>query len=117
MCLRLVLAVGLKPLPHEGHRIQPQDDALLSTRIAPLYADQGGDVYAVLDNPLLDLLNVKYVLTEHAIPNPSWQEIYRDDSIGVYENREVMPRGRPVPEARVAPVEIPPSTSSVWPET
>ena len=30
----------------------------------------GGDVYAVLDNPLLDLLNVKYVLTEHDHPQP-----------------------------------------------
>ncbi len=86
-------------------RIQPQDDELLYNRIAPLYANQGGDVYAVLDNPLLDLLNVKYVLTEHAIPNPSWQEIYRDDSIGVYENREVMPRVLLVPEARVAPAD------------
>ncbi len=86
-------------------RIQPQDDELLYNRIAPLYAQQGGDVYAVLDNPLLDLLNVKYVLTEHAIPNPSWQEIYRDDTIGVYENREVLPRVMLVPEARVAPAE------------
>ncbi len=60
-------------------RIPPQDDELLYNRIAPLYANQGGDVYAVLDNPLLDLLNVKYILTEHYIPNPTWQEIYRDD--------------------------------------
>ena len=94
------------------NRIQPQDDELLYNRIAPLYADQGGDVYAVLDNPLLDLLNVKYVLTEHAIPNPSWQEIYRDDSVGVYENREVMPRVMLVPEAQVAPAEQQPLTES-----
>ena len=73
-------------------RIQPQANELLYNRIAPLYAEQGGDVYAVLDNPLLDLLNVKYVLTEHYLPNPTWQEIYRDAGIGVYENSEVMPR-------------------------
>ncbi len=86
-------------------RIQPQENELLYNRIGPLYAEQGGDVYAVLDNPLLDLLNVKYVLTEHVIPNPSWQEIYRDAGIGVYENREVLPRVLLVPEARVAPPE------------
>jgi O-antigen/teichoic acid export membrane protein len=86
-------------------RIQPQDDELLYNRIAPLYAEQGGDVYAALDNPLLDLLNVKYVLTEHAIPNPTWQEIYRDDSIGVYENREMLPRVLLVPEARMVPAD------------
>ena len=33
-----------------------------------------------LDNPLLDLLNVKYLLSEHAVPNPPWQEIYADDA-------------------------------------
>jgi len=87
------------------NRIQPQENELLFNRIAPIYAQPGGDVYAALDNPLLDLLNVKYVLTEHHIPNPTWQEIYRDDGIGVYENQEVMPRTFLVPEARVAAVE------------
>ncbi len=73
-------------------RIAPQDNELLYNRIAPLYAQQGGDVYAVLDNPLLNLLNVKYILTEHFIPNPHWQEVYRDEAVGVYENRDVTPR-------------------------
>jgi O-antigen/teichoic acid export membrane protein len=93
-------------------RIQPQDDELLYNRIAPLYAEQGGDVYAVLDNPLLDLLNVKYVLTEHAIPNPAWREIYRDASIGVYENTEVLPRVILIPEARVLPADQQPLTET-----
>ena len=84
-------------------RIAPQADELLYNRIAPLYAQQGGDVYASLDNPLLDLLNVRYVLTEHYIPNPKWQEVYRDESVGIYENRDVLPRAFIVPEARVAP--------------
>ena len=84
-------------------RIAPQSNELLYNRIAPLYAQQGGDVYAPLDNPLLDLLNVRYVLTEHYIPNPKWQEIYRDDTVGIYENRDVLPRAFIVPEARVAP--------------
>ncbi|MBK8051512.1 MAG: hypothetical protein IPK16_33165 [Anaerolineales bacterium] len=83
-------------------RIEPQDNELLYNRIAPIYAAQGGDVYARLDNPLLDLLNVKYILTEHAIPNPTWQEVYRDGSIGVYENTEFLPRTFIADEARVA---------------
>ncbi len=85
------------------NQIAPQANELLYNRIAPLYSNPGGDVYAVLDNPLLDLLNVKYVLTEHHIPNPGWREVYRDDAIGVYENETVMPRVFLAPEARVAP--------------
>jgi hypothetical protein len=82
------------------NRIQPQANELLYNRIAPIYSQPGGDVYAALDNPLLDLLNVKYVLTEHAMcPNPGWQEIYRDESIGVYENQEVLPRVSSSPAA------------------
>ncbi len=86
-------------------RIQPQDDELLYNRIAPVYAQQGGDVYAALDNPLLDLLNVRYIMTEHYIPNPSWQEVYRDAAVGVYRNLEAYPRAFIVPEAVVAPVD------------
>ncbi|MCX6049685.1 MAG: flippase [Chloroflexi bacterium] len=83
-------------------QIAPQADELLYNRIAPLYNNPSGETYATLDNPLLDLLNVKYILTEHTIPNPSWQEVYRDQSIGVYENKEVMARVFIVPEAQVA---------------
>ena len=86
-------------------RIQPQENELLYNRIAPLYANQGGDVYGVLDDPLLDLLNVKYVLSEHAIPNPKWKELFRDASIGVYENQNVMPRAFIAREARVVPAD------------
>ncbi len=94
------------------NRIQPQENELLYNRIAPLYAQQGGDVYAALDNPLLDLLNVKYLLSEHAVPNPTWQEIYADDALRVYENREVMPRALIVPEARVVPAGEQPLTTT-----
>jgi len=45
-----------------------------------------------LDSPLLDLLNVKYVMTEEFIESPKWHLVYRDDGVRVYENREVMPR-------------------------
>ena len=82
-------------------RIAPQENELLYNRIAPLYSNVTGDPYALLDHPLLNLLNVKYLLTEHFVPDPQWQEIYRDETIGVYENRDVMPRVFLVPEARV----------------
>ncbi|MEZ4861647.1 MAG: polysaccharide biosynthesis C-terminal domain-containing protein [Caldilineaceae bacterium] len=95
-------------------QIASQENELLYNRIAPLYTNVTGDLYTILDNPLLDLLNVKYILTEHYIPNPSWQEIYRDATIGVYENKEVLPRVFIVPEARVAaPADQPLLTSDL----
>ncbi|MCC6455334.1 MAG: oligosaccharide flippase family protein [Caldilineaceae bacterium] len=83
-------------------QIAPQANELLYNQIAPLYSRPGGDVYAALDNPLLDLLNVKYILSEHHIPNPGWTEVYRDASIGVYENSEAFPRAWIVPQAVIA---------------
>jgi O-antigen/teichoic acid export membrane protein len=85
------------------NRVAPQANELLYNRIAPLYSNSSGDVYGILDNPLLDLLNVKYVLTQHYLPNPTWREIYRDPAMAVYENQELFPRAFIVPEARVAP--------------
>jgi hypothetical protein len=46
------------------------------------------------------------------VPNPQWQEIYRDEAIGVYENQDVMPRVFLVPEARVTAVEEQPLTET-----
>ncbi|MEM7536421.1 MAG: polysaccharide biosynthesis C-terminal domain-containing protein [Chloroflexota bacterium] len=85
------------------NRIAPQENELLYNRIAPLYANV--QAYEILNNPLLDLMNVKYVLTEHFIPNPEWTEIYRDNSIGIYENQTVIQRAFIVPEARIANVD------------
>ncbi|MGL4649138.1 MAG: oligosaccharide flippase family protein, partial [Caldilineaceae bacterium] len=93
-------------------RIAPQGDELLYNRIAPLYATPGGDPYAVLDNPLLDALNVKYILTEHTIPNGSWEEVYRDAAIAVYRNREAAPRALIVPAAQVIPAAEQPLTTT-----
>ncbi|GIK76158.1 MAG: hypothetical protein BroJett021_51460 [Chloroflexota bacterium] len=94
------------------NRIQPQANELLYNRIAPIYAQVSGDVYAALDNPLLDLLNIKYLITEHAVPNPGWQEIYNDQAVRVYENLEVLPRVLIVPEAQVAPADAQPLTTA-----
>ena len=87
------------------NHVAPQENELLYNRIAPLYSDATPDVYGILDNPVLDLLNVKYILTEHHIPNPSWQEVYRDEAIGAYQNVEHFPRTLIVPQARVMAVD------------
>lgn len=93
-------------------RIAPQAGELLYNRIAPIYGHFGPTMYEPLDNPLLDLLNVKYVLTEYVIPNPTWQRIYEDQALRIYENLEVMPRVFIVPEARVHSVEDQPLLES-----
>ncbi len=56
-------------------------------RIAPL------TTYGGLDSPMLDLLGVKYVLTEPDVPieSPKYQLVY-DAEVKVYENLGAMPR-------------------------
>jgi O-antigen/teichoic acid export membrane protein len=89
-------------------QIADQHGELLYNRIAPLYAD-GPNPYAVLENPLLDLLGVKYVLTEHVIPNAAtWTKIYDDGAVKVYENEEALPRALIVPAAEVADLDAQP---------
>jgi O-antigen/teichoic acid export membrane protein len=54
--------------------------------------------WSSLDSPLLDLLNVKYVITEVEIPNPAKYElVYQDEAVRVYENRSVIPRAFTLP--------------------
>ncbi|MCB0257716.1 MAG: hypothetical protein KDI55_28655, partial [Anaerolineae bacterium] len=52
-----------------------------------------------------NLLNVKYVLTQEYLPNPGWEEIYRDESMAVYENRHVMPRAFIARNVQIAPAD------------
>ncbi len=93
-------------------RIAPQANELLYNKIAPLYSNVSAEPYVVLDNPLLDLLGVKYVLTTHYLPNPSWREVYRDKTIAAYENLEVLPRVQIIPTAQVSPLAEQPLTTS-----
>jgi O-antigen/teichoic acid export membrane protein len=72
-------------------RIQPQWD-LLYNRIAPIYTQLGDQPnYDALDNPLLDLLGVKYVVTTSTIPNPGYTQVYTGE-VKVYENAGALPR-------------------------
>ncbi|RME60608.1 MAG: hypothetical protein D6790_08995, partial [Caldilineae bacterium] len=85
------------------NRIADQSGELLYNRIAPLY-QAGPNPYAVLDNPLLDLLGVKYVLTESVVPNAAtWTKVYDDGNVRAYENQEAFPRVFVAREARIAP--------------
>ncbi len=71
-----------------------EQDELLFNRIAPL------SEYDSLDSRLLDLLNVKYVLTTRHIPNPGYELVY-DGEIRVYRNEDYLPRVFIVPRAVV----------------
>ncbi len=73
--------------------LAPQDE-LLYNRIAAIYD------YQPLSSPLLNLLNVKYVLTSRAVPNPGYELVY-DGEIKIYENKNVLPRAFFVNTARV----------------
>jgi len=61
-------------------------------RIAPIYTDHR----LALDSPLLDLLNVKYVLTTQEIENPRYTLVY-DEELRVYRNEGCMPRAFSLP--------------------
>jgi len=67
---------------------------LLYNRISPLYW-RGS-----LDSALLDLLNVRYVLTRDQITNDHYRLVY-DDDLRIYENTDVLPRAFIVRRARV----------------
>lgn len=77
--------------------LQPQYE-LKFNRISPLFAsdewNHEGGYLAVLDAPLFDLLNIKYVITHHhiSIPLPKWEKVYVDAAVAIWENGSVMPR-------------------------
>lgn len=73
--------------------LAPQDE-LLNNRIAPFYSPEP------LDSPIIDVLNVKYVLTKRPLPNAGYTLVY-DDEIKIYRNENVLPRAFMVSQARV----------------
>ncbi|MGQ9554828.1 MAG: oligosaccharide flippase family protein [Anaerolineae bacterium] len=64
--------------------IEPQDE-LLYNRIAPLSEASS------LDSPLLDLLNVKYVVTSQEIGNRNYKLVF-EGALRVYQNEDCLPR-------------------------
>ncbi|MDE0337367.1 MAG: oligosaccharide flippase family protein [Caldilineaceae bacterium] len=90
------------------NRVADQSGELLYNRIAPIYASgnsaTGHNPFAALENPLLDLMGVKYLLSELVVPNSdTWQKVYEDDAVRVYENLEAFPRAYIATEAVVLP--------------
>ncbi|MCO6450008.1 MAG: flippase, partial [Caldilineales bacterium] len=77
-------------------QLQTQGD-LLYNRIAPIYAPN----VAALDDPLFDLLGVRYVVTTQEITNPGYWLAY-DGEVKIYENVDAVPRALFVPQAAVA---------------
>jgi len=67
--------------------IMPQGD-LPYNRVSPLYEAHAD----ALNSPLLDLLGVRYAISESEISNPRWQQVYQDPAVRIYENSEVVPR-------------------------
>ncbi len=72
--------------------IAEQND-LAYNRIAPIYANSAGS----LDSPMLDLLNVRYIITELAINSPKYELAYSDDAVRIYENLGAVPRAFTLP--------------------
>jgi O-antigen/teichoic acid export membrane protein len=70
--------------------IQPQYE-LDFNRIAPISQP------AALDSPLLDLLNVKYVVSLVDIPNPKYTRVYSGE-VQIYQNLTAMPRAYVLPQ-------------------
>jgi len=83
--------------------IQTQDD-LQYNRIAPIYEPQA------LDSPLLDLLNVRYVVTESEIESPKFQRVYQDEAVSIYENLGALPRAFTLPAYSTVYVESGPTS-------
>jgi hypothetical protein len=68
-------------------------------------------LYTGVDSPLLDLLNVRYIVVDRAIPESrddhqalarSRIEVYRDENVIIYESPEALPRAWMVYDVRSA---------------
>jgi len=70
---------------------------LLYNRIAPIYRLEH------LSSPLLDLLGVRYVVTEGQVPNPDYRLVYEGE-VRIYENSDALPRAFALPRAEVVSI-------------
>ena len=78
-----------------------RDSDLFSNKSGYLHATYGSPLY--LQSPLLDLWNVKYLVTDHTVNREGWIQVYADAKVFIYRNLEVMPRVFLVPHALTAP--------------
>jgi O-antigen/teichoic acid export membrane protein len=69
---------------------------LLYNRVSPISADEPW----ALDSPLLDLLNVRYVVTLEEIKSPKYGLVY-DGEVRIYENKGCTPRAFALSDASV----------------
>jgi O-antigen/teichoic acid export membrane protein len=73
--------------------IEPQG-GLLYNRVQPIKNPQS------LDSPLLDLLGVKYVITDQTIDtaaSPGYKSVFDDGATRIYENTRALPRAYTMP--------------------
>ncbi len=74
---------------------------LLYNQIAAIYGAEN------LSSPLLDLLTVRFVVTEGEIPNLDYELVYEGE-VRIYENVDVLPRAFALPRAEiVSPEDLP----------
>ena len=108
-----VAGLGLTLMPNSSMVYQLSDvrgyDAVAPQRYMDLFDQMEDSVRVGLfwllkdaNSPLLDLLNVKYVLTQQELGG-KWELVYQDDDgMNVYQNRNVMPRAFVVHQAEYA---------------
>ncbi|MEB2288248.1 MAG: oligosaccharide flippase family protein [Anaerolineae bacterium] len=69
---------------------------LLHNRIDPI----AGDNQQALASPLLDLLNVRYIVTDQIVADAEalgLREVYADEAVRIYENVDALPRAYTLP--------------------
>lgn len=97
-----------KPYVDYMSGIEPQSQ-LLYNRIAPLF-ERGS-----LESPLLDLLNVRYVLSEVPIDPPvqGLKQVFEAEGVRVYENTRAMPRAYTLPLTQTLVVPLSAFTATI----
>ncbi|MFW6097847.1 MAG: oligosaccharide flippase family protein, partial [Chloroflexota bacterium] len=78
--------------------IEPQNE-LLFNRIQPVVN------WESLNSPLLDLLGVRYVVTDETISLPKYERVWQGEGLNVYENLGVVPRAYTLPQSATVVVD------------
>jgi hypothetical protein len=106
-------AVGPMPpnthMPYQLQAIGGYDSIRLASyqdylHLAEPRVGQNAVILTRYDSPLLDLLNMKYVLIDREIRSPKFDLVF-DRGTKIYRNRAVLPRAFIVPSATVLPQE------------